>query len=792
MPLSGAPASAVPTNKVLILDATVTGGGTSVEAEAVRALGLEPEVVSAATWSTFTTSVFSTYRAIVLGDPTCGNTPPAVVANTSLVWGPAVNGNVIIDGTDPVFHKAQGGLQLSRSAIAFAVADVNRTGMYTSLSCYFHDTAPTTPVPMLDGLAPGGFNVSGVGCHNDAHIVADHPALDGLTDISLSNWNCSVHEGFAAWPASFQPLAIAEGVGSYIAADGTVGFPYILARSASLELPTNPPNQSGGGVADGRFVYAALGDSYSAGVGTQHQRTDKAQDPCYRSGTAYPFVIANRLFELEDAGGQPVDFTFAACGGADIRHVRSNGQFQWSSAWALTPTPDRPQIDSVPANADLITIGIGGNDVGFSGIGSYCFAVADCQSKLSSAGLGIDPIARLVDALEDDLVDTYIALRLRAPHATIVAIGYPTLLSNYSNGKRFSCATGYSQIEKDEVGWIQGLNTRLNGAISRAAATAGIRFFDLAAHESGGESHGMCGSPAYINLPQLTGGDTDNALHPTAAGHAAYGQAILDAGVIALPRNPDATGTRPASVQGPPLKIEFIKDGVESKPADGDAVAGVSSGSIAKCLLERAASTCEYGVRVVNAQSGAEWRAWVYSDPQLLASGTVGADGTISVTLQVPSTAGGGTHTILVETTSALGETTIFVLPVQLVDYIALPAPARVLDTRVGSSTIDGAFAGSGPLAAGQILELDVAGRAGVPDDAASVVMNVTAVDAQGWGFATVFPCGEALPTASNLNYVAAQTTPNSVISRVGANGKVCVYTYAPSEFLVDITGFTL
>ena len=38
---------------------------------------------------------------------------------------------------------------------------------------------------------------------------------------------------------------------------------------------------------------------------------------------------------------------------------------------------------------------------------------------------------------------------------------------------------------------------------------------------------------------------------------------------------------------------------------------------------------------------------------------------------------------------------------------------------------------------------------------AAAVVLNVTVTGAQGSGFVTVFPCGEALPTASNLNFVA-------------------------------------
>ena len=79
-------------------------------------------------------------------------------------------------------------------------------------------TAANTPVPVLDQF--GAFTVTGVGCYNNAHIVAAHPALTGMTDASLSNWSCSVHEAFDGFPGSFLPLVIANGI-----AQGAINFP---------------------------------------------------------------------------------------------------------------------------------------------------------------------------------------------------------------------------------------------------------------------------------------------------------------------------------------------------------------------------------------------------------------------------------------------------------------------------------------------------------------------------------------------------------------------------------------
>ena len=93
--------------------------------------------------------------------------------------------------------------------------------------------------------------------------------------------------------------------------------------------------------------------------------------------------------------------------------------------------------------------------------------------------------------------------------------------------------------------------------------------------------------------------------------------------------------------------------------------------------------------------------------------------------------------------------------------------------------------------AAGSITEIDVYGSGAVPAGSPTVVLNVTAVGALAAGYMTVFPCGASPPDASNLNFSAGQTIPNSVVAKVGAGGKVCVFTSAPAHLLVDVGGYT-
>ena len=123
-------------------------------------------------------------------------------------------------------------------------------------------------------------------------------------------------------------------------------------------------------------------------------------------------------------------------------------------------------------------------------------------------------------------------------------------------------------------------------------------------------------------------------------------------------------------------------------------------------------------------------------------------------------------------------------------DYHGLAEPTRVLETRPGLTTGDGLFEGTGELAAGTTLELDLAGRVGIADDARTVVMNITAIDPPLNGFLTVFQCGQR-PTASSLNYVAGVNGGNDIIAGLSADGSVCIFTLRTIHLAVDVSGYT-
>jgi hypothetical protein len=98
--------------------------------------------------------------------------------------------------------------------------------------------------------------------------------------------------------------------------------------------------------------------------------------------------------------------------------------------------------------------------------------------------------------------------------------------------------------------------------------------------------------------------------------------------------------------------------------------------------------------------------------------------------------------------------------------------------------------AGSPNVEAGQTVEVAVAGAAGIPTDADTAVLNVTAVGADASGYLSVWPCGQPQPTASSVNYAARQDTPNLVVSKVGTGGRVCVFSSRNVNLVVDVSGY--
>ncbi len=116
--------------------------------------------------------------------------------------------------------------------------------------------------------------------------------------------------------------------------------------------------------------------------------------------------------------------------------------------------------------------------------------------------------------------------------------------------------------------------------------------------------------------------------------------------------------------------------------------------------------------------------------------------------------------------------------------YNAL-VPARILDTRDGTGGVSGARP------AGSIVDVQVTGQGGVPASGVSaVILNATVTQPAAGGYLTIFPAGTAQPVASDLNYASGETRPNLVVVKVGANGRVSLFTSASTHVIWDVAGW--
>ncbi len=112
-------------------------------------------------------------------------------------------------------------------------------------------------------------------------------------------------------------------------------------------------------------------------------------------------------------------------------------------------------------------------------------------------------------------------------------------------------------------------------------------------------------------------------------------------------------------------------------------------------------------------------------------------------------------------------------------DGVVSTTPIRVVDTRTTTR-----------VAAGTSVAIDVTGPGLAPDDATAVALHVAATGAGGNGFLTIHTCDEAVPLASMLNYSAGRTVGNSTLSKVGADGTVCVFSLVDTDVVVDLVGW--
>ena len=69
-------------------------------------------------------------------------------------------------------------------------------------------------------------------------------------------------------------------------------------------------------------------------------------------------------------------------------------------------------------------------------------------------------------------------------------------------------------------------------------------------------------------------------------------------------------------------------------------------------------------------------------------------------------------------------------------------------------------------------------------------MVNLTAVDPCAAGFLTGYACGTTVPVASNVNYERGATRANLALVVLGQDRHLCVYSYATTDVVVDVSGW--
>lgn len=263
----------------------------------------------------------------------------------------------------------------------------------------------------------------------------------------------------------------------------------------SSSYPTPPPT-----------VYAALGDSYSSGEGNPPFIPDSnfSGDRCHRSLSAYSEHLA--------AVSGPQQFEFVACSGAETTQITSANQANHEAA----------QTAALSNLTTLVTITIGGNDIGFENVAEDCvFSPQSCKNSENAKTV------KAIKALGPKLVSTYAAIHAAAPNALLVVGGYPELFATTS----IKDCRGVTGISTSERTWLNSMSDLLNSTIRAAVAkdkAAGrrIAFAPVVGAVPGTfTGHALCSGSASVYLR----GETipkEYSFHPNAAGQLAYAAAF--------------------------------------------------------------------------------------------------------------------------------------------------------------------------------------------------------------------------------------------------------------------------
>ena len=258
--------------------------------------------------------------------------------------------------------------------------------------------------------------------------------------------------------------------------------------------------------------YVALGDSYTSGPFIPLPLQPYG---CLRSDHNYAHVVASSLgLALQDV----------SCAGATTNDL--------TQSQGVTPGPaNPPQFDALSAGTQIVTLGIGGNDIHFSSIAQSCFSPTPtgqpCQDKYGNGGQSPDVIDGYIQAAGPKVAAAIQGIHARSPGARVFVVDYPAIFPEQPlvPGAPEGCWPSLPVAPAD-VPYLRGKEKELNAMLAAEAAANGARLVDTYDPSIG---HDACQPPVIRWVEPAVPASPAAPIHPNLFGMGGMALAVLEA-----------------------------------------------------------------------------------------------------------------------------------------------------------------------------------------------------------------------------------------------------------------------
>jgi GDSL-like lipase/acylhydrolase family protein len=251
-------------------------------------------------------------------------------------------------------------------------------------------------------------------------------------------------------------------------------------------------------------TYTALGDSYAAGPLIPNQSLNPLG--CLRSDHNYAHLTA---------AAKGLTLTDVSCSGATTNDM--------TEAQNVEPGPNPPQFNGLNAGTNIVSVTIGGNDIGFTEIIESCITYnpfsTPCKDKYDPGGH--DQLAERINNAAPKVAAVLQGIHARSPNARVFVVNYPDILPSGSG------CWPTIPLSFGDVPYLHATEERLNAMLATTAATNGATLVDWYTPSIG---HDACKGSSTRWVEPLIPGELSAPVHPNKAGMAG-GAVALEAAI---------------------------------------------------------------------------------------------------------------------------------------------------------------------------------------------------------------------------------------------------------------------